>query len=158
MGPSGPPGLVSLTLGFQVHAATPAFLFFNTDSGYQTQVLVITLQALCLRSCLSSPARIDSWHLSPCISIKPAPHCLKPTKIHSFPSAPASRGGSPTGFDSAPEHISLCLLAGQLEQKVQDGLFCEFGGKCLAVAGHRGPPYNLSCPFHVALATEVSGT
>lgn len=120
------------------------FCFFNTDSGHRTQVLVITLQVLCLRSCLSSPARIDSWHLSPCISIKPAPHCLKPTKIHSFPSAPASRGGSPTGFDSAREHISLCLLAGQLEQKVQDGLFCEFGGKGLAVAGHRGPPYSLS--------------
>lgn len=144
MGPSNPPGLVSLTLGFQEHVATPAFLFFNTYAGHQTQVLMITLQVLCLW--------IDSWHLSPCNSIKPAPHCLKPTKIHSFLTAPAaSQGGSPAGFDSAREHISLCLLAGQLEQKVQDGLFCELGGKCLAVAGNRGPPHSLFCPFHVAL-------
>lgn len=90
MGPSGPPGLASLTLGFQAHATTPVFLFFNTDSRHQTQVFVIVLQVLCLQSCLSSPAWIDSWLLSPCISIKNAPYCLKPAKIRSFLATPAA--------------------------------------------------------------------
>lgn len=94
MGPSYPPVPASLTPGSQ---ACGPYCFL-------TQILAIKLGSsglyFCLLSYLSSPAWIDSWHLSPCNSIKPTLSWLQATKVHSLLTVAA-------GFDYTRKRISL---------------------------------------------------